>query len=591
MTVLRSLRTTSTGPVLSVVVADDGDEASLVKATASSLTAQTNPGWEMVVATKGSFVDNSHGGSAETSGPKRRRVNRIGYAGSRAYGWAEAVKRCGGRYVMILDAGTTLNPEAVEIVAAELDRHGDAPDLLYGDEDVVDASGRRGGAFYKPAFSPDRLRAQDYLGEAVLYRTELLTRIGGLNPTYGTWSRYDLSLRMAEQAEIVVHVAAILTHVEAPIGPSDSSGFLEAVQAHLDRTRFPAQAVESVTIPDCQGRRQALRARLRPALTEHPKVSVIIPTGGSSRVVRGRRLRLIDLVLSSMDSTNYTNYEVVVVFDRHSTDELQSSVAERLAGQANSLVQDHRPFNYSQACNLGAARSSGDVLVFLNDDTEIVRPDWMDRLVMFATRPQVGAVGVKLLYEDGRLQHTGVWARDGHVAHRYAGFNGDHPGVRGSLMVQQNCSAVTGACLAVERTKFEHVGGFCTALPLAFNDVDLCFKLQMAGYRSLIDGDNIVLHLESSSRNPSTHQWELDHLHHRWRPVMYFDPYDNPNNSGRDCDEFPATPPEMADARWQQRQFQRNGRTWRRSPIVVDDDGALSGVTAELVEVGTGGGR
>lgn len=558
-------------PVLSVVAADLGDDSSLVSQTVRSMLAQSNQAWELIIV-----------GQQPADIDTDPRVSVLPFAGPTSEAWRLGLARCTGSYVMVLDTGSSLASGAVEILVDEMEHHvsepdANAPDLFYGDEDVVTESGDRDHGFYKPSYSPERLRVQDYIGEAAVYRRELVNHIGGLDPTFGQWARYDLTLRVAEHAETVVHIPAILTHqfAQPPRGDADTelSAVMAAdvVQAHLNRTRFPAQAVGDQQVPGCNGRRQSAVARLAPRLTEYPQVSVIIPTGGSSRVVRGRRQRLIDLILSSMAMTDYPNYETVVVFDRNSSRELQTSVAELMADRAHSLVQDHRSFNYSQACNLGAARSSGDVFVFLNDDTEIVNADWMSRLVMFATRPRIGAVGVKLLYEDGRLQHTGVWARDGHVAHRYAGFASDQPGVRGSLMIQQNCSAVTGACLAIERTKFEHVGGFCTALPLAFNDVDLCFKLQMAGYRSVIDGDNIVVHLESSSRNPSTHQWELDHLHHRWRPVMYFDPYDNPNNTGRDCDEFPPTPPEMADARWAKRQIQRKGRIWQREPITMTE--------------------
>ncbi len=593
-------------PMLSIVVAaESASAAPRLVATLASIVAQTSQDWQLVVgvgARAGADVDTALSRQGlDAGGARSTQVRTVPFHGSRSEGWSEACSVVTGQYVMILDPGVALSANAVATVGAELARwpNGEpgqsergtvTPDLIYGDEDVLSVDGTRTDAFYKPAFSPDRLRVQDYLGEAVMYRTELVRQVGGLRPVHEHQARYDLTLRIAEQSECIVHIPAILVHVPLSDRVRQPDGSVAAVvQEHLDRTRFQSVVEEEVQIADGVGGRQSIVARLSPRLTRHPKASVIIPTGGSSRVIRGRRQRMIDLALKSLASTRYPNFEIVVVFDRSSGEELKTSVRHALAGQPHHLVQDDRPFNYSQACNLGVARSTGDILVFLNDDTEIVRGDWLERMVMFAMAPQIGAVGVKLLYEDGRLQHTGVWARNGHVAHRYSGFAPDHTGVRGSLAVQLNCSAVTAACMAVERIKFEDVGGFCTDLPLAFNDVDLCFKLQMAGYRSVVDNDNVVVHLESSSRNPSTHQWELDHVHHRWRPVMYFDPYDNPNNTGRDCDEYPPTPPGLADARWEDGAFQRAGRTWRRAPIEVDEAGVLGGVAAELVEVASPG--
>jgi GT2 family glycosyltransferase len=212
-------------------------------------------------------------------------------------------------------------------------------------------------------------------------------------------------------------------------------------------------------------------------------------------------------------------------------------------------VREDRPFNFAQACNLGAVRSRGEVLVFLNDDTEIIQPDWLERLVMYATRPDVGAVGAKLLYGDRRIQHAGTWARHGNPHHRYVGYRWDHPGYLAALTTAQNCLAVTAACLAVERSKFADVGGFATRFPLAYNDVDLCLKLSRSGYRTVVDCATTVIHHESSSRDPSVADWEFDLLRDRWGPVLDNDPYDNPNHSAHGVDEYPPTPVGLTDLR------------------------------------------
>jgi GT2 family glycosyltransferase len=225
-------------------------------------------------------------------------------------------------------------------------------------------------------------------------------------------------------------------------------------------------------------------------------------------------------------------------------------------------VADDRPFNFAKACNLGAVRAGGEVLVFLNDDTEIIQPEWLERLVMYATRPDVGAVGAKLLYGDRRVQHAGTWSRHGHPHHRYVGFGHDHPGYLAALTASQNCLAVTAACLAVERSKFEEVGGFAALFPLAYNDVDLCLKLSRSGYRTVVDCATRVVHHESSSRDPLVAGWELDQLRRRWAPILDNDPYDNPNHTASGVEEYPPTSVNLAQLRDRASTADYRARCW-----------------------------
>jgi GT2 family glycosyltransferase len=244
-------------------------------------------------------------------------------------------------------------------------------------------------------------------------------------------------------------------------------------------------------------------------------------------------------VESLVEHTTYTNFEVVIVLDEASEQELGHDL--RILDTRVRVVQDNRPFNFSGSCNLGSVFAIGDVLLFLNDDTEIIQGDWIQRLVMYAQQPDIGPVGAKLLYADERIQHAGIWSRHGGPGHRYPGFRRDHPGHMGSLFTAQNCMGVTGACLAVERHKFEQVGGFSLSFPLNFNDVDLCLKLFSRGFRSVVDCGTEVVHLESASRNPSVKPGEYELLRDRWSEFLDQDFWDNPNHTGHGVQEFPAT--------------------------------------------------
>jgi GT2 family glycosyltransferase len=266
----------------------------------------------------------------------------------------------------------------------------------------------------------------------------------------------------------------------------------------------------------------------------------VIPTGGHSRPIRGTNSRLIDNALTSIvEMTDYEDLEIVVVGDNKIDEKLLTGLAAAAPERQVVLVRDQRPFNFAAACNLGAERSSGELLVFLNDDTEVLRTDWVQRLAMYALHEQVGAVGPRLLFEDGRIQHAGIWSRDGVPGHRYPGIAADFSGVFDSLHAPQNCLATTGACLAVERHKFDLVSGFTEEFPLNFNDVDLCLKLLNAGFRTVVDPMASLLHFESATRDPRPAQEEYDQLASRWGQQLRHDFWDHPRHVAPAPNEYP----------------------------------------------------
>jgi GT2 family glycosyltransferase len=467
-------------------------------------------------------------------------------------------------FVALVDHDDRLSVHALGAFAAELAAA--APvDLAYSDEDKLEhGTGRRKMPFYKPGFSMERLRCQMYLGHLLVVRRTLALEVGGFRGAFDGAQDHDLALRVAEQARAVLHVPRILYHWRESPGSTaldtEAKGWAweagrSAVADHLRRTGFPADAEASPVAPGV--------VDLKPRLDEFPPVSIIIPTGGATRVVRGLHTLLVEQAVSSLvERSSYPNYEIIVVLDATS----DAWLAERIAAAGGdvplNLLRDERPFNFANACNIGAIRSTGEVLIFLNDDTEVSLPDWIERMVMYATRPGIGAVGAKLLYGDGRVQHAGVWSRLGGPAHRYVGFGGDHPGNFHALRLPQNCLAVTAACLAVGRDRFDEVGGFCGDYPLAYNDVDLCFKLLQKGYRNVVDCATEVIHHESSSRDPTVQQWETDLLLRRWRPFVARDPFDNPANLAAGVDEYPPTPVDIVERKADRGELVLAGRRW-----------------------------
>lgn len=530
----------------------------------SSILAQTYDGWELVLVADGPQPSAVASVLGRAEGHPRTMVLRLPENGGISAASQAGLEAASNEFIAMVDHDDVLSVHALGAFAHELAAAA-AVDMAYSDEDKLEhETGRRKMPFYKPGFSMERLRCQMYLGHLLVIRRELALRVGGFRTACDGAQDHDLALRVAGQARRIVHVPRILYHWrESPDSTAldtDSKSWAweagrRAVADHLEQTRFPARAVRS---PIAAG-----VIDLEPALEDHRPVSIIIPTGGTRRLVSGLNILLVERAVSSLvEHSTYPEYEIVVVLDAESDERLAARLVDAAGDAPIRLLRDSRDFNFADACNIGAIRSGGEVLIFLNDDTEVEMPDWIERMVMYATRPGIGAVGAKLLYGDGRVQHAGVWARGG-PAHRYVGFRGDHPGNFHALRLAQNCLAVTAACLAVERSKFEEVGGFSSLYPLAYNDVDLCLKLLHRGYRNVVDCATEVVHHESSSRNPTVKDWEIDLLQRRWRPLLMSDPFDNPANLADGVDEYPATPSDVVERKADVHgELALTGRSW-----------------------------
>ncbi len=549
-------------PIFSILVPVWHPDPGHLMACIESVEAQTTAEWELCLVADGPQPAEIE--SMLHFDDDRIRVHRRPENGGIAAATDDALAMATGQFIALLDNDDTLAAEALGTVAWEIAATEDV-DFVFTDEDHLDfASGDRINPFYKPGFSMERLRQQMYLGHMVVCRRSLAIEVGGFRPGFDGSQDHDLAIRAIERARKVLHVPKLLYHWrESPTSTAMDSGAkdwayeagVRVVASHLERTGFPATASRN---PDWPG-----IIDLEPDLLVHPKVSIIIPTGGAGRTVHGMDVVLAEQAVQSIAKrSSYPDYEIIVVLDRHCPEELVADLRAAAPSAEVSFVRDERDFNFSKACNLGAVRAAGDVLLFLNDDTEISMSNWMERLVMYATRPDIGAVGVKMLYGDRRIQHAGVWSRFGNPAHRYVGYMADHPGYLAALATAQNCVSVSAACLAVETAKFHEVGGFTPLFPLAYNDVDLCLKLSRSGYRTVVDCATEVIHHESSSRDPAVADWELDLLQRRWGPVLAADPYDNPNHTADGVEEYPPTSTFVADLRDHFQESDFRARAW-----------------------------
>jgi glycosyltransferase involved in cell wall biosynthesis len=442
----------------------------------------------------------------------------------------DALEMADGEFVVLLDHDDELHRNALSFVEEALRANPEA-DYLYTDEDKIDAAGHHSGPFFKPDWSPERMRTQMYTCHLSVLRRSLVEEVGGFDPELEGSQDWDLVLKVTERAREVLHVPKVLYHwrmleTSAAGGGEAAKPWAfeagkRAVQAHCERIGLPARVERDPADPGVY--------HLEPTLERRPSVSIVIPTAGNSREVRYEETVLVThCVRSIVETSTYENYEIVCVAD-DSTDAAVLGELREIGGDRMRLVRYEEPFNFSAKINLGAAHSDGEHVLLLNDDIEVVTPNWLERMAMYSGMSEVGAVGSRLLWQDGRLQHVGVRFEGGLPGHIYRGFSGDFRGYSNNVRVAQNCLAVTGACLMTSRELFEELGGLTTLLPVNYNDMDYCLKAVASGRRIVYDPDTILYHFESSSRSTEVEEWEKQQLTERWLPLTAADPYSNPN--------------------------------------------------------------
>lgn len=434
-----------------------------------------------------------------------------------------------GEFVSFLDHDDELYPGAlqrtVDVLAADPE-----VDYVYTDEDKLDEQGRRHNPFFKPDWSPERFRYQMYSCHFGTMRRSIVEEVGGFRPECEGSQDFDLVFRVTEKARKVVHIPEVLYGwriiAGSAAGDANAKPYAwingqRAIQDHCDRVGFPADVHHDMSQPGWY--------RLVPRLTRSPLVSIIIPTRGQTGVLRGQPVVMVENTIRSVvERSTYQELEIVLVAD---TDTSPATLAtcQELAGDRLTVVPYSHPFNFADKINVGVLHSTGEHVLLLNDDVEVISPGWLESLLMYSEFRPIGAVGCKLLYEDGRIQHAGLTTRHpgSGPSHLYHGFPGDAAGYFSTLRLATNVLAVTGACLMTRRECFDLVGGLSGRFPYSYNDVDYCLKLWGAGLRVAFDPEAELHHFESISRDPVVLPDEDREFRRRWGHLIGNDPYFN----------------------------------------------------------------
>ena len=458
---------------------------------------------------------------------RRLPVNRHIAAASNA-----ALEMAEGEYVALLDHDDELSPDALFRVVQCIAEH--APDLVYSDEDKLDPQGRFVEPHFKPAYAPDTLLSQNYISHLAVIRRELAVAVGGFTEGLEGAQDYDLYLKVLEHARQVVHLPRVLYHWRQSAG-STAAQFAGKSWAQAAGRRALEAAVARRGLNACveDGLHEGTY-RVRHAISGQPLVSIIVP-------FRDRADLLSQCFGAILERSSYANFELIGI-DNGSV-ELETAAAMQALAERDPRVRFHAwnaPFNFSALNNHAVHElARGEHVVLLNNDIEIMTPDWIECLLEHSQRPAVGAVGAKLYYPGGRIQHAGIMLGIGGLAgHSHKYIEGDSPGYFARLRIVQNVSAVTAACLMVKKDLYLTAGGLDERnLAIAFNDVDFCLRLRERGLVNVFTPYCEAVHHESLSRGAEdtpekrarfSGEVEFAMCRHK-EALAKGDPYYNPN--------------------------------------------------------------
>ena len=500
-----------------------------------SVRKQTYSNWELCLA-DGSTPEHAEVGEyckKLAKHDKRIKYRKLAENGGISCNTNACIEMAEGDYLSLLDHDDILHPSALfDVMTAICEKNAD---FIYTDEATFSGTPSEAYTFhFKPDYAPDTLRANNYICHFTSFKRALLEKAGGgFRPECDGSQDFDITLRLTEQAHGIVHIPRVLyywrAHKNSVAGDPAAKPYVfeaakRAIRDHLDRVGLKGEVLDSAALSTY---------RIRYAVEGNPLISIIIPNCEHKDDLK----RCIDSIKAK---STYKNYEIIVVENNSKSEEIFSYYKELKKDKKIRVVRRKGIFNFSAICNYGVRYAKGKHILLLNNDTEVIAPDWMQEMLMYSQRSDVGCVGAKLYYPDHTIQHAGVGiGLLGLAAHYHRHVDGNELGYMGRLSYAQNLSAVTGACMMIRRSVFDEVKGYNEDLEVAFNDIDFCMKVRRAGYLIVFTPFAELYHYESKSRGlddtPDKRQRlmrEIGLFRSLWTDELAKgDPYFNPNFS------------------------------------------------------------
>ncbi len=447
----------------------------------------------------------------------------------------ECIKMATGDFIALFDHDDLLPVFSLYEVVKCINEHPEV-DFIYSDEDKITTLDKpRFNPHFKPDFSLDFLRANNYICHFSVFKKGLMDKLEGERGKYDGAQDFDIILRVSELTKNIIHIPKVLYHwrvhpnstaqAEVESKPYAFEAGIPALQDHLERVGLKGTVEHGLSLGTY---------RIRYQFEGTPKVSIIIPNKDEKETLK-------TCIESILEKTTYENYEIVIVENNSQTEEIESYYQELEKNPKIKIVRyEEKGFNYSKIINLGVKNSSGEYIVQLNNDTEIETRDWLEDMLGFCAREDVGAVGVKLFYPDNTIQHAGiVFGVDRVATHLFRGLPRHLHGYFARESSIQDFSAVTGACMMTKRVTYEQVGYMDENMPVAFNDLDFCLKIRETGKLIVYDPFVTVIHYESKTRGyedtpekVARFEAEIEKFQKKWKKIYeQGDPYYNPNFS------------------------------------------------------------
>lgn len=505
-------------PKISLVISEINEEGRYIDKLIESILKQTYINWELFIPGK-DIQEKKLIEKLKNYSNKENKIN-IDFETNNVN---ELLKKTTGDFISLLNSNDLLTIDALFEIVKVINENSKI-DFIYSDEDKINEDeSEYFDPNFKPDWSPDTFRCYNYINNLTTFSKKLLDKVGYLNNKYEKDKEYDIYLRLTEQANEIYHISRVLYHHrinETKEEVSHTDYGKEIIEEHLKRMGLEGKVSNGLI---------AKTYKINYKINGNPKVSIIIPNKDEVDTLR-------TCINSILNKSTYNNYEIIIVENNSISKEIFNYYEEIKKIDNIKVVKWKNGFNYSAINNFGFKETKGDYIILLNNDIEVISENWIEEMLMYAQREDVGIVGAKLYYPDNTIQHAGVILGIGGVAgHSHANFQRNDNGFAGRLKIVQNLSAVTAACLMIKRSVYEEVNGLNEDLAVAFNDIDFCLKVRKKGYLIVFSPYVEMYHYESKSRGKddtkeksARFESEIKTFHNNWG-LWIRDPYYNDN--------------------------------------------------------------